>query len=155
VLRAAAGRPVLEFAEVELFRPLGLGRVVWYADKGGLHSGGLSALFRSRDILKLGELYLRHGRWHGVELIPPEYIAESVKVQNSGGFYGETASYGYMWWITRVAGDDAYYARGYGGQYLMVCPKLDLVILCTSDWRQPEYPEHFGLVQGFILPSGR
>lgn len=153
VLRKAAGRDVFDFAAAELFRPLGMGRVVWYADSRGLQSGGLSGLWRSRDILKLGELYLRQGRWRRAELIPPAYIVESVKVQNTGLFFGEPARYGYMWWITNIAGYDAFYARGYGGQYLMVLPKADMVVLCTSDWKQPEYPEHFALIEEFILPS--
>ena len=68
------------------------------------------------------------------------YIAESVKVQNEGEFFGEAARYGYMWWITSTDGYEAFYARGYGGQYLMVLPRAELVVLCTSDWRQPEYP---------------
>jgi CubicO group peptidase (beta-lactamase class C family) len=153
VLRKATGGPVLAFAETELFRPLGMGHVVWYADKTGLQSGGLSGLFRARDILKLGELYLRRGRFRGIELISPAYIAESVKVQNRGDFYGEAARYGYMWWIASIAGREAFYARGYGGQYLAVIPKADLVVLCTSDWKQPEYPEHFALLEEFIVPS--
>jgi CubicO group peptidase (beta-lactamase class C family) len=153
VLRKATGESVLEFAETELFRPLGMGHVEWYADKTGLQSGGLSGLFRSRDILKLGELYLRHGKWHGAQLISPAYIAQSAKVQNTGEFFGEPARYGSMWWITSVAGYEAFYARGYGGQYLMVLPKADLVVLCTSDWKQPEYPQHFALLEQFIVPS--
>jgi len=153
VLRKATGTSVLGFAQTELFHPLGLGRVEWYADSKGLQSGGLSGLWRSRDVLKLGELYLRHGTWCGAELISPAYIAESVTVQNRGEFYGEKASYGFMWWITSTGGHGAFYARGFGGQYLMVIPWADLVVLCTSDWKQPEYPEHFALVEEFILPA--
>jgi CubicO group peptidase (beta-lactamase class C family) len=153
VLRNASGRSVLDFAEMELFRPLGMGRVAWYADKTGLQSGGMSGLWRSRDVLKLGELYLRRGTWRGSELISPAYITESVKLQNEGDFFGERARYGYMWWITSIAGNEAFYARGYGGQYLIVIPKADLVVLCTSDWKQPEYNEHFALIERFILPS--
>ena len=153
VLRKVAGKTVLEFAETELFRPLGMGRVDWYADKTGLQSGGMSGLLRSRDLLKLGELYLRRGRWKDVEIVPPAYVAESVKPQDRGEFSGEAVVYGYGWWITSVGGRDAFYARGYGGQYLMVIPSADLVVLCTSDWKQPEYQEHFLLVNRFVLPS--
>ena len=35
----------------------------------------------------------------------------------------------------------------------MVIPDADLVVLCTSDWKQPEYPRHFDLVETFIVPS--
>jgi len=153
VLRKATGRAVLEFAETELFRPLGIQRVVWYADKTGLQSGGMSGLLRSRDMLKLGELYLRKGSWRGKEIISPSYIEDSVRVQNAGDFFGERVRYGYMWWIATVGGHQAFYARGYGGQYLMVIPTADLVVLCTSDWKQPEYPAHFKLLERFVLPS--
>lgn len=153
VLRKATGRSVLDFAKTELFDPLGMGHVEWYADSKGLQSGGLSGLWRARDLLKLGELYLRHGTWRGTELIAPAYIAESVRVQNRGEFYGEKATYGFMWWITSVGEHEAFYARGYGGQYLMVIPRADLVVLCTSDWKQPEYPQHFALVENFIVPA--
>jgi len=153
VLRKATGQPVLAFAETELFRPLGMGQVVWYADKTGLQSGGLSGSFRSRDLLKLGELYLRQGRWSGREIIPQEYVADSVKVHNAGEFFGGPVRYGYMWWIATIGGHQAFYAAGYGGQYMMAVPDADLVIICTSDWRQPEYPDHFALVERFILPA--
>ena len=153
VLRKATGESVLEFAERELFRPLGMGHAVWYADKTGLQSGGMSGLWRARDLLKLGELYLRRGQWSGRAILSPEYVADSVKVHNSGDFYGRKVRYGYMWWSANIPGHDAFYAAGYGGQYLIVVPDLDLVALCTSDWKQPEYPEHFALVERFILPS--
>jgi len=153
VLRKATGKTPLEFANAALFSPLGMNHVEWYADKTGLQSGGMSGLFRARDILKLGELYLRRGRWGQLQLIAPEYVADSVKVQNQGEFYGEPARYGYMWWIAGIGGHDGFYARGYGGQYLMVLPDLDLVVLCTSDWQRPEYPDHFALIQSFILPA--
>ncbi len=151
VLRAATRQSVFTFAQTELFRPLGMEQITWYADSTGLQSGGMSALFRSRDILKFGELYLRRGKWHGSELIAPAFIEDSVKEHNTGDFYGEKARYGYMWWIA----DTGYYARGYGGQYLMVIPKADMVVLCTSDWKRPEYPEHFALMNDFVLPAAR
>ncbi len=153
VLRAVSGQSVLDFARAELLRPLQIGEVLWYADKTGLQSGGMSGLWRSRDILKLGELYLQRGRWRGQVIIPAEYVADSVTVQNDGDFYGTHVQYGYMWWIKKIGSHDVFWAAGYGGQYLLVVPDSDMVILCTSDWKQPEYPEHFAIVDTFILPS--
>ena len=74
-------------------------------------------------------------------------------MQNRGEFYCEKASYGFMGWIASVGGRGAFYARGYGGQYLMVIPQADLVVLCTSDWKQPEYPQRFRLVEDFLAPA--
>lgn len=50
VLRAVTGQSELDFARTELLRPLGTDEVVWYADKTGLQSGGMSALWRSQDM---------------------------------------------------------------------------------------------------------
>jgi hypothetical protein len=35
----------------------------------------------------------------------------------------------------------------------MVIPQADLVVLCTSDWKQPEYPQRFRLVEDFLAPA--
>jgi hypothetical protein len=53
--------------------------------------------------------------------------------------------------VLKIQGKTA--AAGYGGQYLLVAPDLDMVVLCTSDWRQPEYPEHHALVNSFVIPA--
>ena len=92
-LRKVTGTSVLDFARTELFAPLGIGQVVWYADQTGLQSGGMRGSWRARDILKLGELYLRHGAWHGKQMIDAAYIDESVKVQNEGDFFGRARAF--------------------------------------------------------------
>ncbi len=144
---------VLDFADVNLFRPLGISKVIWYKDKNGLELGCGSSLWKATDILKFGQLYLNRGRWNGTELIPEWYVKESTKTHLSGDFFGTPIHYGFLWFTDLISGHEVYYARGYGGQYLLVVPDLDFVILCTSDWRQPEYPEHYALVENFVIPS--
>jgi hypothetical protein len=59
--------------------------------------------------------------------------------------------YGYMWWINRFGG---YAALGYGGQYIFVVPKLDLVVVFTSglyDDKDLFYPGE--LMENFIIRS--
>jgi len=153
ILCRATHQTVLDFAGVNLFRPLGISEVVWYKDKNGMELGCGSSLWKAADILKLGQLYLNKGRWNGAELIPEWYVSESTKTQLTGDFFGTRISYGFLWFTGTISGHETYHAAGYGGQYLLVVPDLDLVILCTSDWRQPEYPEHYALVKDFVIPS--
>ena len=54
--------------------------------------------------------------------------------RSAGGFPEETA-YGYHWWVTEASGHHAFFAAGYGGQYLFVVPDLDLVVVTTAEWR--------------------
>jgi CubicO group peptidase (beta-lactamase class C family) len=153
ILCRVTHQTVLDFAEVNLFRPLGMSKVVWYKDKNGLELGCGSSLWKTTDLLKFGQLYLNRGRWNGAELIPEWYVSESTKTHCTGDFFGTRISYGFLWFTDTISGHGVYYARGYGGQYLLVAPDLDLVVLCTSDWRQPEYPEHYALVKDFVIPS--
>jgi CubicO group peptidase (beta-lactamase class C family) len=59
--------------------------------------------------------------------VAAEYIAQSTIVQSSGDPTGGNP-YGYQWWITDATGYAAFYALGYGGQYIYVVPALDLVV---------------------------
>jgi CubicO group peptidase (beta-lactamase class C family) len=40
--------------------------------------------------------------------------------------------YGYGWWLRDMAGMQIAYAWGYGGQFILIAPGLDLVVVTTS-----------------------
>ena len=153
IISRSTHRTFGDFVETSLFRPLGISKVVWYKDKSGMELGCGSSLWRARDLLKFGQLYLDRGRWNGVQLIPEWFVAESGKTHLTGDFFGTRINYGYLWFTDAISGHPTYHAAGYGGQYLLIVPDLDLVILCTSDWRQPEYPEHYALVKDFVISA--
>ena len=153
VISRATHRTFWDFADASLFRPLGISKVVWYRDKSGMELGCGSSLWKTTDLLKFGQLYLDKGRWNGTQLIPEWFVAESGKTHLTGDFFGTLISYGYLWFTDTISGHFTYHAKGFGGQYLLVAPDLDLVVLCTSDWRQPEYPEHYALVKDFVIPA--
>jgi CubicO group peptidase (beta-lactamase class C family) len=153
ILARATGESLYDFADKSLFQPLGIKKVIWYTDKNGMNLGCGSSLWQSQDLLKIGQLYLNKGKWNGIEIIPQEYVKQSGKTKISGDFYGVPVTYGYLWFTDTISDKNVFLARGYGGQYLMVIPDLDMTILCTSDWHQPEYPEHYALVKNYIIPS--
>ena len=95
--------------------------------------------FSTRDMARLGYLMLRQGNWNGRQLVPADWVVESTRAftpvaelnppEERSGPYG----YGYLWWVwdgPRATGafEGAYAARGAFGQYIIVMPKLDLVI---------------------------
>jgi CubicO group peptidase (beta-lactamase class C family) len=153
ILFRATKDSLYDFANKNLFQPLDIKNVIWYTDKNGMNLGCGSSLWESRDLLKIGQLYLNKGRWNGIEIIPETYINQSSKTQISGNFFGTQINYGYMWFTETISGYNVFFAKGYGGQYLMVIPDLNMTILCTSDWHQPEYPEHQAIVKDYIIPS--
>jgi CubicO group peptidase (beta-lactamase class C family) len=125
------------FAERHLFKPIGISnKTEWMKDPQGINIGGYGLKLSPRDLAKFGFLYLNQGIWKDKQIIPKEWIVESL--QN----YGE--GYGYHVWITKIGDFNAFMAAGYGGQYLTCFPKLDLIIVITSNalirrWRDPRY----------------
>jgi len=55
-------------------------------------------------------------------------------------------NYGYLWWVTTVEGHAAYYAAGYGGQFIYLVPNSDLVVVMTGNASFPELSKHLDIV---------
>jgi CubicO group peptidase (beta-lactamase class C family) len=127
MVATAAGTPLEDYAREALLDPLGITMHGWRRTPQGEVIGGYGLQITPPDMAKLGYLYLRDGVWEGRQLIAPEYVEQSTIVQSSGDPTGGEP-YGYQWWITSATGYDAYYALGYGGQYIYVVPALDLVV---------------------------
>ena len=114
----AAGKPLEDYADEVLFRPLGITRRLDAVPQDEV-SAGSGLEMTARDMLKLGHLYLRNGEWDGEQIIDPEYAAAATTWQSAGDSTGAWAGYGYQWWITATnAGYPAFFALGYGGQHL-------------------------------------
>ena len=119
-----------QFANETLARPLGFPLTRWARDPQGIYFGGNDMLLTPRQMVAFGELYLREGRVEGKQILPERWIEQSWVGRGRSSFSGQ--SYGYGWWIRDIAGRRAYYAWGFGGQYIFVIPDLDLVVVTTS-----------------------
>jgi CubicO group peptidase (beta-lactamase class C family) len=102
---------------------------------------------------KFGYLYLNRGRWDNRQLVPAEWVDVSTSTVINGGF-PQYADYGYLWWVTEENGYPAYFAAGYGGQYLEVIPALDLVVVMTSSL-DDLHTSNRQLIGDFIVPAAR
>lgn len=132
-LERAVGQPLDAFARETLFAPLAIERAEWgYIPTGQAMTGGGLGL-RSRDLLKLGQLYLDHGAWAGLQVIPAEWVAASVQPRAQ---VDEETEYGYLWWLRRFTRSGqtypAYLMQGNGGNKVAVFPTLDMVAVATS-----------------------
>ncbi|BBB69821.1 amide hydrolase [Undibacterium sp. YM2] len=95
-------------------------------------------LLSTRDMARIGLLALHEGNWNGRQLIPADWmhLTTSIYTPSSDMHPASTAArhvaYGYMWWVLEEpAGSPlqgAYMAWGLHGQYLLVIPRLDMVI---------------------------
>jgi CubicO group peptidase (beta-lactamase class C family) len=128
MLSRAAGRWLPDLTRDLIAEPLGIRRYyIPLTPKRDAYTGG-GWYWRPRDFMKLGQLYLNGGTWHGRRVVSKSWIQRSTQPRFT---IGKGFRYGYLWWHRRYpyAGRtvDAYFASGNGGQTVMVVPELDLV----------------------------
>lgn len=133
VVQRATGEPVPSFAKRYLFSPLGIDTVDWQFTPTGLAMTGGGLQLRSRDLLKLGQLYLSGGEWDGHRVISKKWITESITPRAE---VDDGTDYGYLWWLRSFPCGDttcaAWLMQGNGGNKVAVFPSLDMVVVITS-----------------------
>jgi CubicO group peptidase (beta-lactamase class C family) len=123
------GMNTMEFAKKNLFSPLGITKFIWGTDRQGIYDAGGGLSMTPRDMAKYGYLILNKGVWDGEQIIPADFVAESVKTQTTlNANYG----YGYVSWWT-IPLDGYYYAAGIRGQRIYVMEKQDMVVVTTGN----------------------
>jgi len=130
VLAEATGRPLRAYAQDRLFTPLGVRIRSWQRSPVGRYFGGNNLALTPRGLLRVGQLYLNGGRAGGRQVLPPEWIDLSWKTYVRSTYRDH--QYGYLWFTHRFGGERVAFAWGYGGQYVFVVPRLNLVVACTS-----------------------
>jgi CubicO group peptidase (beta-lactamase class C family) len=99
---------------------------------GSMYLGGGEQV-RPRDFLKIGQLMLDGGVWHGKRLMSRAWVARSLASHAS---LTAPSDYGYAWHVYTftVAGKTyrAEQAGGNGGQMLFIVRDLDLAVMITA-----------------------
>jgi CubicO group peptidase (beta-lactamase class C family) len=104
------------------------------------HESGMEKAFcciyaTSRDYAKFGQLLLNEGQWGGEILIDSATLDELTSPFNS-----KTPQYGLHFWLLDDPEHPAFYARGILGQYIIVIPSLEMVVVRTGHQRKDKYP---------------
>jgi CubicO group peptidase (beta-lactamase class C family) len=161
ILKDATGQDPARFAEQNLFGPLQIDDYRWY--RNTLHSdslphfgGGLR--LRTRDLGKLGQLYLDHGRWRGRQIVSSEWVANSTTAREQVSLFDY---YGFQWWTRALDGrmghrpspEDVWFGWGYGGQHVFVVPSLELVVVVNS-WNADGSTKAFELLGELLNAVG-
>lgn len=129
VVQNAVGKTLPAFADEALFKPLGIAAPHWQMSPLGLAMGGGGLGLRSRDLLKLGQLYANGGLWEGKQVLPADFVKASVTPHANAR---QDTDYGYLIWLQTFAGHKAWVMNGSGGQKVAIIPDLDLVVVITT-----------------------
>jgi CubicO group peptidase (beta-lactamase class C family) len=146
ILQQTTGANPRDYAETNLFTPLGISKASWEANPAGIPIGGWGLKLTPREMAKLGYLYLHGGQWDGQQVVSAAWVENATRSHTGTG---DGLGYGYQWWTIPNAG--GYAALGLFGQTVLVIPGSDLVIVATA--QMPGHDEIFRLVEQYILPA--
>lgn len=121
----AVGEPLSQFAEREIFAPIGIEAFDWPRTPLGDDSAAGGLLLSSRDLLALVHVYLEGGR--GV--VEPAWIAESTTAHVQ---VDDRTGYGYLWWLREYETGRSYYMSGAGGSHIHAFPDDRRAVAITS-----------------------
>ena len=124
----AKGIDYHEFIKENLLDKIGLNNTTLEFDKSDTFIGGSSIYANARDYAKFGYLYLRDGKWESEQVISKEWINQTrTPSKHTNSKYSNK-----FWHINDNEfglPNDTYYCAGFGGQFIIIIPSKDLVLV--------------------------
>jgi CubicO group peptidase (beta-lactamase class C family) len=141
IIKKVTGHSAHEYLKPRLYDPLGITGATWTENGEGVNMGASNLRIRTEDIGKLGQLYLRQGQWNGRRLVSREWVELATKKEIDTGKNDSSWGYGYgfQFWLNPAGG---FRADGAYGQYSMVFPDKDTVVVITSESADKETTMH-------------
>ena len=130
ILTRATGMSTREFAKKYLFGPLHISIGGWDRDPQGYYMGGNNLALSPSALLKIGNMVVNQGVYQSRQIVPGDWIAESMQIYTRSHF--NPYDYGYLWWQRELKGHTVLFAWGNGGQYIIMIPSLKTVTVITS-----------------------
>jgi CubicO group peptidase (beta-lactamase class C family) len=174
-VQKVTGQKVVDYLDTRLWQPLGIGKPKWLESPAGINTGGWGLYLKTEDLARMGLCLLGGGKFAGKQVIPAGWVAEmsakQVTCVNAGmnerqlqeiqsnpehpayaAYQPENndwiQGYGYQMWRCRHG---AFRADGANGQYIIVIPDKDAVVVTTAHIRNMQ--QELNLIWDHILPA--
>ena len=154
VLRKKSGQNVTEFLKSRLLKPLGITSLTCALLGDGTELGGGGMKMVTEDMAKFTYFLSRQGEWEGKQLLRKEWFERAChkQIETEGDSEGHVKDwaqgYGYQCWMGRYPG--SFRADGAYGQFGVVFPDLDLIVILTSSTEQTQ--EELSALQEDLIP---
>ena len=154
---SVVSEPLEIFIDKNLFEKLEITNYIIQTDNNGNPYFGGGIYLMPKDMIKFGQLYLQQGIWENEQILGKEWVINSFKNYHNLENVPEKNGYGYLWWHNtyEVYGKliESIEARGNGGQYIFVIPKLEMVVVITSaNFRNGKFQQPELILEKYILP---
>jgi CubicO group peptidase (beta-lactamase class C family) len=147
IIQETTKQSTFDFMKKNLFNPLGITDVKWATAPGGINVGYGNMWLAPHDMAKIGWLYLNNGRWGDQQVVSEKWVKDSTQKHFNATLFD---GYGYQWWISP---DKFYAAVGYGGQFIFVVPKKNMVVVFTSTLESNDFYTPEDLLNKFVIPA--
>jgi CubicO group peptidase (beta-lactamase class C family) len=132
IFKKVTGKNVDQYAAEYLFTTLDI-RYFWKHSPTGLPDTEGGLYLAPRDLARIGLLILHRGVWEARQIVPADWIKQSVTPAISVGEDGW--EYGFQWWLMPYGKSKeklAWGAHGFGGQMMIIVPEYDLIAVFTG-----------------------
>lgn len=162
IVQKVTGEKLIDYLYPRLFRPLGITGAVWDESPQGVNTGGWGLYLKTEDLAKLGLFILRKGQWNDKQLLPQAWFDEATSSHIASLPSGRRPEqitrqtkevdwlqgYGYQMWRSR---HNSFRADGANGQYILILPEKDAVIVTTANIRDMQ--DELNLIWKHLLPA--
>ena len=174
IIERATGEKLIDFANKNLFLPLGIPEHVihgdsskedqfdffmnkgprkneWYSDPQDTVTAGWGLCATGRDLAKLGSMVLNEGKYKGRQIVSNEWIKQMTTPQLKLGERFGSMEYGYLWYKP-ISDREVYAAIGDCGNIIYVNKELNLAVGMTGTFK-PRIFDRVEFIEKTVIPS--
>lgn len=155
IVQKVTGVKTVDYLDERLWKPLGIEKPEWF-EVNGISAGGWGLMLTAEDMAKTGQMLLDNGLYAGKQIVPSDYLVEAVtpfftwdpptyaSPEEKPSYH---QGYGYQFWKN----GDGYNTAGAQGQFIIVLPEFDAVIVGIADIKDDDHKE-MALMWKHIVP---
>ncbi|WP_397364283.1 serine hydrolase domain-containing protein [Olleya sp. R77988] len=136
VIEKATGKKMYDYLSDSFWKPLNSeNSTLWQLDseEDDLVKAYCCIASNAKDFARFGKLYKDHGQWNGQQILDSAFVAKSLKPR-----FPSSPEYGYGWWLKNHNGKDFKMMRGHLGQYVIVQPEDNVIIVRLGHQKSPD-----------------
>ena len=131
IIEKATNTNLSDYLRNNFTNPMGFeNEALWQLDseESGMEKAYCCFASNAKDFARFGKLYKNNGKWNNEILLDSTFINKATNPVFDASPY-----YGYGWWLYNYNGKKVYTMNGHRGQFVIVFPEEDIIIVRLGD----------------------